>query len=90
MAQTRFRELRWESFDEMRPIERGDGGGDRQVGGTWPPAGAEEHPLVKLLRRTNVPRRPDPAASVLEEAEFLLQAASEIGTDYIPSITGRF
>jgi hypothetical protein len=84
MAQNRFNKLRWESVDEIiRSNAEKAPSGKLEPLGAGLPAAVEEHPLVKLLRRTNVPRHPDPNASVREEAEFLLQAASEVEHQFI-------
>jgi Ferritin-like len=82
MAQNSFRRLRWESVDEIartnatRETERG-------WAGFGAPTIEKDHPLIKLLQRTNVPRHPNPSASAREEAEFLLQAASEVEHQFI-------
>jgi hypothetical protein len=87
MAHGRFSELRWESVEEVSEsnalkaaTERGAAPAEAEAFDLYTYA---EHPLVKLLRRTRLPRHPDPAASAREEAEFLLQAASEVEHQFI-------
>ena len=82
MAENKFRKLRWESVDQIARSnsERAAARGLQPVPPTVVP---EEHPLVKLLRRTKIPRHPDPDATPREEAEFLLQAASEVEHQFI-------
>jgi hypothetical protein len=83
----RFSGLRWESIEEVSESNASKAATERAAA----PAEVEafdlsayaEHPLVKLLRRTRLPRHPDPTASAREEAEFLLQAASEVEHQFI-------
>ena len=82
MAQKKFRKLRWESVDEIARSNT-ERAAARGLAPPSPAVVAEEHPLIKLLRRTNVPRHPDPEASARDEAEFLLQAASEVEHQFI-------
>jgi hypothetical protein len=87
MAQGRFSGLRWESVEEVSESNAAKAAAERAVapaeGEAFDLSAYAEHPLVKLLRRTRVPRHPDPAASARDEAEFLLQAASEVEHQFI-------
>jgi len=82
MAQNRFRELRWVNLDEIARSNAAKPAAPGGLESLGPPADAQ-HPMVRLLGRTGVPRHPDPAASAREEAEFLLQAAGEVEHQFI-------
>jgi|GEM_PF-4926044 len=83
MNQSRFGGLRWESVEEISESNAAKAAARGEILEALGPALDAENPLVKLLRRTRVPRHPDAAASAREEAEFLLQAASEIEHQFI-------
>jgi hypothetical protein len=84
MVQNRFRRLRWESVEEITRSNAATAAAQPEIEALGPPDGeAAESPLTELLRRTGVPRHPDPNASALDEAEFLLQAAAEVEHQFI-------
>lgn len=83
MAQGRFSGLRWESVEEVGESNASKAAAEPAAREASDLSAYAEHPLVKLLRRTGVPRHPDLAASAREEAEFLLQAASEVEHQFI-------
>jgi hypothetical protein len=83
MAQNRFRELRWESVEEIAKSNAAEAAARGELEALGPTEAAAENPLTELLRRTGVPRHPDPDATVRDEAEFLLQAASEVEHQFI-------
>ena len=86
MAHGRFSGLRWESVEEVSESNASKAAAERAAPAkedTVDLSAYAEHPLVKLLRRTGVPRHPDHSATPREEAEFLLQAASEVEHQFI-------
>jgi hypothetical protein len=90
MFQSKFAGLRWESVDKFEEAykrrataEPASPAADTSLVAPVAPEVVKEHPLTEFLRRTKLPRHPDPNASTVAEAEYLLQAASEVEHQFI-------